>query len=408
MTTTTRSESQQPVPPWPLVDLTNHERSDNSSGEPLPTSYNDPEYQKGLTDGRVGVRSANVRAVFEEVAARRRNLALRAAEINVETAQSETRILEERHQDATADLETIDDVLQATEKHRLDSPSSYSWLLGIVYCVVALILWAADLPLSLLAADGLQIRTNYTILADLSQVWTNWPTLWQPLAFASGIAALGLFFKFVADFFFKPRYRERLALKIVSAVLVAGVIVLITANLYYLAQLRAGVRTLQRAQLAAVGGGAPANLAALNQQMHEQAAISFVLLTLTLPVIGGICASAGWSRIQNAWLRWSIRRAHKRARAAADEALQRRHLSAGVFQMAKAELKALNDQPATALIDAAMSLYDDGFMRGFLVPETAQGERLFHERVEVAVGRWLALAQRRYADTATLRNEAAK
>ncbi len=107
------------------------------------------------------------------------------------------------------------------DKERLGSPSSYSALLGLVYCVVAVVLWIADLPLSLLAADRLDIRSNYAQLADLTSLFQNWKSMWEPLAFAIGIAVLGLFFKFVADFFFKPKLQRYVWMKVLSSSLLS-------------------------------------------------------------------------------------------------------------------------------------------------------------------------------------------
>ena len=401
--------SDDGLPPpmqWPALKLDNRERSDNSHGEPLPTSYDDPEYRKGWTDGRVGAKSAHQREILELVAVRRRDAVLVNLQQKYEVTSAQQRTSQNRYSRARGDSDRIETAFNETEQHRRENPSQYSWLLGLVYCLVALILWIADLPLSLLAADGLDIRTNYAALSDLSLVRANWTELWEPLAFAIGIAALGLFFKFVADFFFKPRFRSHPAFKILSATLVVGVVALVTWNLYYLAQLRAGVKGLHEAQRrAALSNAAPTDVEGLNQQMQQRAGISFVLLTLTLPIIGGICASAGWSRLQNGWSRAALARARRRVRKALDEVVRQEQDASAAARTAFKELESVRDGSTASTVEAALGLYEDGFLRGFLVPETIHNGRRFHERVEFAVGRWLAIAQRRVAENDLRRTE---
>lgn len=404
------SDAASPMPgPWPALKLDNRERSDNSHGEPLPTSYDDAEYRKGWTDGRVGAKSANQRKILELVAARRRDALVVELQQKLEIANAEHATLEDRVLRARGDFGRIETAFNETEQHRIENPSHYSWPLGLVYCLVALLLWIADLPLSLLAADGLDIRTNYAALSDLSLIRANWTTLWEPLAFAIGIAALGLFFKFVADFFFKPRFRSHRVFKIVSVAMVICVTALVTWNLYYLAQLRAGVKSLHEAQRrATLSNTAPTDVDVLNQQMQRGASISFVLLTLTLPIIGGICASAGWSRLQNAWSRRSLARARRRARKTLDDAVWYGQDRVATVRSRAAELEAVRTASIAPTVDAALALYEDGFMRGFLVPETIHNGRRLHERVEFAVGRWLAIAQRRVVEDDRSRTEVAE
>jgi len=395
--------------PWPALRLDNRERSDNSHGEPLPTSYDDPEYRKGWTDGRVGARSANQRKLFELIATRRRDEQVAQLQQKHDAAIAIHLTAREQSLRAKADSDRIDKIYYDREQHCIENPSHYSWLLGLVYCIVALILWLADLPLSLLAADGLDIRTDYNALADLSLIKANWTALWEPLAFAIGIAALGLFFKFVADFFFKPRIRSHPAFKVISIILVVGVVALVSWNLYYLAQLRAGVKSLHEAQRSAtLNNTAPGNIDALSREMQRRAGMAFVLLTLTLPIIGGICASAGWARLQNAWARYALRRARRGIRRVLDELARIEQLAFAARRTALDEMQAARGVSTGAAVDAALTLYEDGFMRGFLVPETIHNGRRFHERVEFAIGRWLAIAQRRVAENDLRHNEGAK
>ena len=299
---------------WPAIRAMNRERSDNSTGEPQPTSFDDPEWRTGCTDGRVGIPSQHALKLYEFEAARR--LADARAELEGERTKADVNHNAElEHQKLVHDdYHSVVKNFREIEKDRIENPTSYSWPLGIFYVAVAIILWIADVPLTLLAADGLGIRTNYEALSNLQVIRATWTSMWEPLAFAIGIAALGLFFKFVTDFFFKPRFAKHLIVKIIAGSVLVGVMAMVGYNLYVLAKLRTGVRQLQEAQRQANLGVQSVNIAALAQEMESRANLSFILLTLTLPTIGGICASAGWHRLQNAIRYKTAEKEHERAR----------------------------------------------------------------------------------------------
>ncbi|MBV8516185.1 MAG: hypothetical protein JO197_02170 [Acidobacteria bacterium] len=390
------------VSAWPLAGNDTNERFDDSSGEPLPTSYGEAEYRRGWTDGRLGVRAPQISAVYRH-RAEQWCAAVRAATTHrVELAKADMHTAVERADRARGDAVRIEEGFIALERHRLDSPASFSWPLGVVYCVVAAILWIADLPLSLLAADGLEIKTNYAKLANLDSIRLDWRSMWEPLAFAIGIAALGLFFKFVADFFFKPALQHKLWMRIVSGVMVVGLITLVTWNLYYLAELRTGVKSLQEARRATATdtNGMAADVVGLTAKMQRDAGMSFVLLTLTLPIIGGICASVGWSRIQNINRYRVLRKSCRETRSAADELMAEARKTEALVKSAENEAAAAAQLDAGRVEAVAMSLYEQGFLRGVLVPETLHDGRRLHERIQVALKRRLGVAERHFSETA--------
>lgn len=384
---------------WPLAGNDSNERFDHSSGEPLPMSYGETEYRRGWTDGRLGVRAPQTMTIYRH-RAEQWCAALRAVMTHrLEIARATAATAKDRAEKARLDAERAEQAFVAVEKHRLENPTSFSWPLGVLYCGVAAILWIADLPLSLLAADGLEIRTNFAKLSNLKSIGLEWTSMWEPLAFAIGIAALGLFFKFVADFFFKPKFHDKLWMRILSGVLVVGLIALVTWNLYYLAELRTGVKSLQDARRAAAAAGASVDVSALTTKMQNQAGMSFVLLTLTLPIIGGICASIGWSRIQNTNRHRVLRNSCHESRRTADElTADYRQTEAGV-RTAQVDANAANASSGDTVGGVAQALYEQGFVRGRLVPETLHNGRRLHERVQFAVKRLLGVAERRFTET---------
>ncbi|PYQ29618.1 MAG: hypothetical protein DMF56_11685 [Acidobacteria bacterium] len=386
---------------WPIVGIDSNERYDHSSGEPLPMTYGEVEYRRGWTDGRLGVRVPHTYEVYQFRARRWCDEHRLAIEQKVERARAERNFAQARAQRAEGEVSRIYVHFVDVDTERLGSPSSYSVLLGIVYCFVALLLWIADLPLSLLAADGLDIRTNYAQIADLTSLFQGWKSMWEPLAFSIGIAVLGLFFKFVADFFFKPKLQRHVWMRVLSTILLIGLITLVIWNLYSLAQLRTGIKSLHEAQRAAAASGTPLNVTALTEKMQKEAARSFILLTLTLPIIGGICASVGWSRIESVVRYRTLKSTWEKSQMAADE-LNHESLAADAnLRSLENDAKAARQVPAEDVAAAAEYLYEQGFTRGRLVPETIHNGRRLHERAQFAVKRLLGISERQLSESAS-------
>jgi hypothetical protein len=390
------ADGGKPFRTWPALQLDNHERADHSTGKPEPTNYSDPEWWRGWTAGRLGLPTATAKNMFEQDAERRRLDYVLSLETECRKAEAEATVLADRRKRQELIARNVEDAYEKLETNRLENPTGYSWPLGVFYCIVAAVLWIADLPLSLLAADGLGIRTNYRALEDLTVVRTQWQTMWEPLAFAIGIAALALFFKFIADFFFKPHYLAHWWVRAIAAILLLAVLGMVGGNLFLLARLRTGVRSLQELQRQSASGVIPPGIDEKRHVMEEQANLSFILLTLTLPLIGGICASAGWSRIQNSRRLSVVTADRMRFRKEADDAAE-------TASVAEAKMKSLQvevanaDSSSTKAAYAAFALYLDGYHEGYVVPETIHSGRRLHDRVQFVLKQWLGIAQQRHS-----------
>lgn len=378
---------------WPGLRRTNNELSDGSSGSILPTSYDDEEWRQGWTDGRIGPEAALHGKVFTYEARRRALEKAEAYDLAVAMLDEDVATTATKAARASGDLQRVENAFQAIDSERLATPGSFSRGLGLFYVIVAFVLFLADIPLSLLAADGLGIRTNYEALADLRTLQTSWTRSWEPIAFALGIAALGLFFKFVADFFFKPKYAKSRLMKAVSLLMLLAVLAIVGSNLFLLAKVRVSVQAMQDGlRLQTVGQ--KIDVDALSKEAKRWAEWSFICLTVTLPLLGGICASTGYSRVEANRRYRTLAHERDRLRPLADEA-------ANAFAAAKGKLKQATTQRANtqvAVDDAAASayaLYQHGFLRGFAVPETLYEGKRLHERVKMTIQRWLAIVNQR-------------
>lgn len=386
----TTTDSPNARGPWPQLAAGNAERSDHSAGLP-PTSYDDAEWRIGWTDGRVGIETPGQRQLFEFEAERR--TAARAEELRqaVSTADAEFQVARAKRDRARGDAQRIEEIYARLDDDRIGSPSSFSFPLGLFYLVIAFVLFIADLPLSLLAAEGIDIAGNYLALSDLSNLLAAVPRSWEAIAFATGIAALGLFFKFVADIFFKPKYLGDRRIRGLSVALLLAIVGLVVMNLIFLAEVRSAQHALNAA-IAARSATIQTWMDAAEMWGHR----AFICLTLTLPILGGICASAGWSRLQNV-LR--LRKLHDERIATrnVDDQLEAAYREAeGKLRVARSLLEHVDDLTAASAA-AAHDLYVKGFVRGLAVPETIHGSRRLHERIGIVFDRWLTVADQRDA-----------
>lgn len=373
---------------WPRLSAENAERSDHSTGL-TPTSHDAPEWKTGWTDGRVGIETPGQRQLFE-LEAKRRTTA-RAEELReaVSAADADFQVARAKRERGHADAQRVEEIYARLDEDRIGSPSAFSYPLGLFYLFIAFVLFVADLPLSLLAAEGIDIAGDYVSLGDLSKLLATFSSSWEAIAFAAGIAALGLFFKFVADFFFKPKYARDRRVRWLSVGLLLAVVGLVVLNLIFLAE----VRSAQHALSAAIRNH-PANVQPLLDATELWGHRAFVCLTLTLPILGGICASAGWSRLQNVLRLREVHRERIDARNA-DDALETEYRQAERKLRVAWNLLERVDDLTAASAAAAYDLYVKGFVRGLAVPETIHGNRRLHERIGITFERWMAVADQR-------------
>lgn len=381
---------------WPSLTANNHERNDHSTGVLEPTSYGDAEWRIGWSDGRVGPEQETAKSLFDYESQRRSYEVSRRLKEASEKASALLEKLRQKRDRILADLERIDKAFKDLDDERLASPMSFSRPLGLFYVVVAFVLFVADIPLSLLASDGLGIPSDYDALSDLRKAGASWSASWETIAFALGIAALGLFFKFIADFFFKPKYASNKVVKAISIVSLLAVLALVGSNLFFLAKVRTTVKMMQeasRAQQLGLPGTANANAL---QDAQYWANLSFICLTVTLPLLGGICASAGWSRLQNATRFAKIEKERLAARETFDKVDEEFQDADAKEKIARYESLHAGDLREAAA-KAAYAVYQHGVTRGFAVPETLYNKRRLHERVMFSFKRWLAIAGQRDA-----------
>ena len=363
-------------------------------------------WRLGLIDGRLGQPMAdNEKLLRAQVEVDRRH---RLAEIEGRIAQMTKEI--EKDEELLSyrwqSLERAESRLVKISEERLEKRQEYSLILGIIYFTVAIILMLSDIPLSLrLVAEGYDIPTQ-AVLDDGTKILIEQlfihpglvlQYLWEPLALAFGIAFSGIFVKIFIDEVIWNEAKSR-RLKIFLYVVATVLLVTLISVGVYRAQRQAEEATsqssFQPSFLNSVQSQAPAT-STHSPFGWDWGFISFLLITLMLPSVGGICFLAGWLRIQN----WSVFRECRSAVGKEEkrfesvkERLAARKGELEVFSHVASNLQ--NSSNASA--DLWCHLYRHGYWRGSAIPETAHNESLFERCDRLLVKDLLAQARSKF------------
>jgi hypothetical protein len=384
-----------------------------------PSEYDDYVWHLGWTDGRYGQPQENNEAVLRAEAKLKWQQKVAAAEAEIETARA-------RVNQSGESVGRLRPAVEQLRQGRLDmvtersrNPQAYSLSLWLIYSTVAILLFAADLPLSLkLVAMGYGVTTrdnNYSVdnlLTNPGYVVTNF---WEAMLLALGIALSGVFVKYFIDSavfddenqtksrFFRP--------------FLYGIGALFLSTIVLLGFFRAGVQReesvkqlTQKVEALAEENQQRPDLAIsrtitdLQQQIQEQRGesplsirtLSFILLTLLFPIVGGICFAVGWRKL--------IKLRQYRRLAGELEACEARYdAESARYEAERGGLAALEkrlrrelDEYGTsdAYAELQVGLYRHGYMRGRNVPETIDANASLYERCETSVAKLLAKRMR--------------
>jgi hypothetical protein len=363
-----------------LFDLALHAEteaaSDGSNGEHrIPERYANTLWLLGWTDGRLGKQAHFQEAVVSAQAAllqeqlrRQANHAHVTAEARLATANT---LADLRSQE----WETVKHEYSELDAAQREDPSMFSKEMGFVFLLFGLLVFIADMPFAFIAAGAVKIATQATVpgsggtvsVTNLDQLFRYAGLLWQPIAFALGLAGLTVMFKVFADAVQRwqrgsNRWLKTLAwlflvvafLSVVSTFILVGIV---------------------RGQTVA-GVVSPYTIAL------------FTLLGIIFPFVAGFCFSLAKSTIQNA----ARLRSAQETRSdlwtkyiAASESVER--AKAGVTQ-AIAEQDVVD---TTIFQNIASAIYLHGYARGHCVPETIFDHESLYDRARRQLIRWVAM-----------------
>lgn len=391
------------LPPIRFEDLVGRDMSDGSNRRyhRPPSEYDHEFWHLGWTDGRHGqppddniaIIRARARLAWQE----------RTAAVDAEIGQTRAlvRNLENTLGRLRAKLNLFADDYMALLRERSESPQSYSLTLWFIYSVVAGVLIAADLPLSLkLVAMGYGIEPDST----------------AALLLAFGVALSGILIKYLLDSFI---YRdEQKTITRVFTVSLLCILILFLGTTVVLGSYRASVEQrvhikerakdlsdLKQERDTRARAGKPT-------QITDQAIVdaeddiqrmqlegwwswrtgSFITLTLLFPIAGGICFSVGWRKLIRFIRFHSVDRAYKKAESTYRNEELLCEQARGRLESLEARRGRENEAYASgdAYADMSVGIYRHGYERGRNVPETLDANASLYDRCEKAANRLLA------------------
>jgi hypothetical protein len=363
--------------------------SDGSNGNHrAPLNYAEAPWRVGWTDGRVGQPREEHRDLLRIQADYERSQLVLHRTREAEAARAQLAVAQIQEERLRASAEQAGRAFLPVRDDRSSHRGEYSRSIGWLYVVTATVLFLADLPLSFLAADALGISTSIKMGArlvgvdDLRSLRQNWPALWEPLILALGIAALGLFFKVVADFFLSSEAKEskiaRMARLLLLVLMVAGMI----GTYVKLGALRSEDKLIA-AKLKEHKAPALNRLGDLSRD-------SFIFLAVVLPVIGAFLFAAGTKKVHNSDSFEELKSTVLGTQKELDTALDATSRARGDVAAADAALLFARSEPLIS--DSLYVMYEHGYNRGYAAPESLFQGASVYERCLANVERWLGIA----------------
>lgn len=363
------------APEFPDILLEEGQELDPSDGSDKkyhspPARYDDRVWTLGWTDGRLGQPEEINAELLRAQADVNQQKEIRKVRSQIAGAQAKVEMFKARLGHIQKKLDDVQSYYLELWKRRNKNITGASLPLALMYLVFGLMLFLADVPLSLqLVAAGFKIPSwknlatgeRVDVDAIFSDTWFVLNNLWEPLFLALGIALMGIIVKLFLDtvIFHSEEEDPPLTRK-------RNVGMIVALLLFLVATLSLGFFRAEAMKIAHSG----------KILDYEQA--TFIFLTLALPIAGGLCFSVGWRRLERAknyyftllrlrWLEWRFERA---TLAFSEQAQLVRSLTpileGDAIELAKAE---------TAL---RKSLYLHGYQRGQNVPETlVEGATLY-------------------------------
>lgn len=330
--------------------------SDGSNGKhhKPPASYNSQSWDIGWTDGRLGQSKDPGRQVAanQAIISWLNKMDGDLLQLGMEEADLEgVKGIRERIQSQ------LNRVAQYLDKDEfIGKSASLSFLLGFLYLAAAGLLMGADLPLTVnLVKDGFRLGqfTQENLTGVTPHVWL----------LAVGIAFSGIFLKYFLDEVITSKNRKIfLWITFFFFIITVVVLGLFRADINYASATHQNIE---------------GNIL-LNQA-------TFIALTIMLPLIGGICFSAGWNEFR------FFLAERKKSRLHVKLDLYSKEYNKLFFRIkAKREIIQREEEKfgtEKILVDLYQSIYEHGYARGENVPETLDENASLYKRCEKVLER---------------------
>lgn len=376
--------------------------SDETTGVVLPVALPADEptriEREGFRDGVLGQTWREYGKILEAKAEARRVEDECEAQKRRELQRAEMRLAREGEERLRDESERIEREYQMVASDRDRKPSSYSRPWGLIFVGLAVLLVFADFPLTRQIVSAMSIGSD--------SVWTI-----EQILVAAGIVVISLFFKLLADPFTQPQYLmsrwTRVIMRTLSVLIAIVVLVGVVGTLFLLGMFRGGA-------IASEAGGdtvveetftaTSSDTAAPPSTTTDPAAgsvdtrlrtlerfrdFTFVVLGLTLPIIGGIFASVGMARIHNQSRLRNLAEERAELRTTHDAAARQARMAEAAVESVGHDLAAIRAR--VALAGGEMHSYLHAYETGFCSPEAARGRVGLASRLRETVEKWVAI-----------------
>ncbi|MDX6612509.1 MAG: hypothetical protein QOD75_1695 [Blastocatellia bacterium] len=432
---------EYPENPQDRTDYPDPSDGNNRNYRKPPYAYIDEEWHLGWTDGRVGQPPRLNKDIVE---ARVRTEAAEALlSTQAKMASKETTIagLSDLLDKRKVRLESKEDFYNKLSDKRNRNYLEFSRSLGYLYLFFAILLFLADIPLSLkLVASGFQVPVEADLPAGVAPIgsstkllidhllfhpWVVLGNFWESLALAAGIAFVGIIVKYYVDLIVL-RDAETPGPKKLAIVVLTVILFGFVTTIFFLGNFRAEqqsqavrrqVETNLRNENEAnkiFNSGNPNALRKIfreneiteevTKRFNDTQALSgskwliqtFIALTLLLPIVGGVCFSASGSKLRNAKQYWFALLDYKKLEIECDKLSLSLKKEEGDLQGLRENLKQILGDPdrLKSRAELKLGLYLHGYARGQTVPETLEEGASLYERCEKTVTKLLAKKSR--------------
>lgn len=414
---TNGNNGQRLLPPIRFEDLSVNDMSDSSNRlyRKPPSEYEDQIWHLGWTDGRHGQPAADNVAIIRARAKLLWQERTDAADAEIAATRAQVRSLEGPLSRRREELNLVTDDHLKLLRDRSENPQSYSLSLSLIYSLAALLLLAADLPLSLkLVAMGYGVTTegnSGSVDSLLRKPWYVLSEFWEAMLLAVGVALAGVLIKYLLDSLVYREEQERPSrafIPVLACIFALFIITTIFLGVFradqqkktHIADLKAQLKELKQMGDARPDPDIIEQIKNTEQEIEDEESesplsvrrVSFILLTLLFPIAGGICFSVGWRKLVRRWRVWIVERALRKAERLYESAATRYEQARGALESQEAKRRRDNERHdgGDSYAEMLVSLYRHGYARGRNVPETVDAGASLYNRCEKAVTKLLA------------------
>lgn len=302
------------------------------------------ELQKaGIADGAEGLNPIAMKRITQNIASLWQSLIESSFQHKLIISKGKRTDIQSHYDSLKENEKSLNDHKSVIDTHYKYNSKNYSLLYGAIYIIIAVLLLMADFPLSMQTAkEGFQLTDE------------------EASSIALGMVLMTVYFKVIYDEYLGNSV-QKLLLKKRAENLLGEVntatekeiktaksirIIKLIIKLVILSLLIITICTLGVFRFGFLEADANHEGEA-NIYYHAMKSISgkysFIFISIIFPIIGGVCASLGFSNLRNVWDRRSIRKRMKRAQSKKEKTLKKLLIANGTVEECENNLEWVNE-----------------------------------------------------------------